>query len=116
MSQRVPACHVRGDSGRPSQSINFITAHDGFTLYGLVPYGQKHNRANGHGDDDGSDRNFSWNCGWEGDDGLPPEVLALRKRQAKYLCCLLFLSNWIGVACRRMPTISAFRAMAPGDG
>jgi glycogen operon protein len=80
-------------SGRPSQSVNFVTAHDGFTLYDLVSYGGKHNQANGHGGTDGTDRNYSWNCGWEGDDGLPQAVLALRKRQAKNLCCLLFLSN-----------------------
>jgi glycogen operon protein len=80
-------------SCRPWQSVNFITSHDGFTLYDLVSYDQKHNGANGHGNNDGRDDNYSWNCGWEGDAGLPAEVLGLRRRQAKNLCCLLLLSN-----------------------
>ena len=80
-------------SGRPSQSVNFICAHDGFTLYDLVSYDRKHNQANGRGGSDGLDENDSWNCGWEGDAGLPQAVLALRRRQAKNLCCLLFLAN-----------------------
>lgn len=80
-------------SCRPWQSVNFITSHDGFTLYDLVSYNQKHNEANGHGNNDGRDDNYSWNCGWEGDAGLPAEVLDLRRRQAKNLCCLLLLSN-----------------------
>jgi len=75
------------------QSVNFITVHDGFTLYDLVAYNGKHNEANGHGNADGAAENFSWNCGWEGDDGAPPQVLALRRRQAKNFCALLFLSN-----------------------
>jgi isoamylase len=83
----------RVNSERPSQSINFLTAHDGFTLYDLCAYDKKHNQANGDGGVDGLDENYSWNCGWEGDQGLPAEVLALRRRQAKNFCCLLFLSN-----------------------
>lgn len=75
------------------QSVNFITAHDGFTLYDLVSYDTKRNMANGQGDTDGSNDNYSWNCGSEGDDGLTPEVLQLRKRQIKNFCCLLFLAN-----------------------
>lgn len=78
---------------RPYQSVNFLTCHDGFSLYDLVAYDQKHNEANGHGNTDGTDHNLSWNCGWEGDGGVPTEILALRKRQAKNFCCLLFLSN-----------------------
>jgi glycogen operon protein len=78
---------------RPHQSVNYVAAHDGFTLYDLVAYTAKRNWANGHGNSDGADENFSWNCGWEGDDGAPPEVMALRKRQVKNLCCLLFLAN-----------------------
>lgn len=77
----------------PYQSVNFITSHDGFTLYDLVSHNQKHNWANGHCNTDGTDENYSWNCGWEGDDQLPPEVLALRKRQTKNFCCLLFIAN-----------------------
>jgi isoamylase len=77
----------------PWQSINYVTAHDGFTLYDLVSYDRKHNLANGHDDADGPHESYSWNCGWEGDDGVRPEVMALRKRQAKNLCCLLMLAN-----------------------
>ncbi len=75
------------------QSVNFITCHDGFCLYDLVSYNQKHNEANGHHNTDGADYNLSWNCGWEGDENIPAEVMDLRKRQVKNFCCLLFLSN-----------------------
>ena len=68
-------------------------AHDGFTLYDLVSYDRKHNEANGHNNTDGADENYSWNCGWEGDEGVPAHVLELRKRQAKNFCCLLLLAN-----------------------
>jgi isoamylase len=82
-----------GDAYRPYQSVNFVTAHDGFCLYDLVSYNHKHNEANGHGNQDGTDHNLSWNCGWEGGDGAPAEVLALRRRQVKNFCCLLMLAN-----------------------
>jgi glycogen operon protein len=75
------------------QSVNFITSHDGFTLYDLVSYNDKHNEANGENNNDGVENNLSWNCGWEGDDGVPSDVAALRQRQIKNCCCLLFLSN-----------------------
>ncbi len=81
------------DSHHPYQSVNFITAHDGFCLYDLVSYHQKRNQANGHGNTDGTDANHSWNCGWEGDEGVPAEVMALRKRQIRNFCALLMLSN-----------------------
>ena len=77
----------------PHQSVNYIASHDGFTLYDLVAYNQKRNWPNGHENTDGSDENHSWKCGWEGDEGVPPEVLKLRKQQIKNFCCLLFLSN-----------------------
>jgi glycogen operon protein len=80
-------------SYRPFQSVNFITAHDGFCLYDLVAYNHKHNQANGHQNADGTDDNRSWNCGWEGDDGAPAEVLALRRRQVRNFITLLMLSN-----------------------
>ena len=57
------------DAYRPFQSLNFVTCHDGFTLYDLVAYDRKHNEANGHGNRDGRNENLSWNCGWEGDKG-----------------------------------------------
>ena len=87
------------NSYRPFQSVNFITAHDGFTLYDLVSYNHKHNEANGHGNTDGSDDNRSWNCGWEGDDGAPNDVLMLRRRQVRNFMCLLMLSNGTAMFC-----------------
>ena len=78
---------------RPHQSVNFVTAHDGFCLYDLVAYDRKHNEANGHGNTDGTDDNRSWNCGFEGDAGAPESALALRRQQVKNFCALLMLSN-----------------------
>ncbi|MGH8067105.1 MAG: glycogen debranching protein [Candidatus Entotheonellia bacterium] len=75
------------------QSLNYITSHDGFTLYDLVAYNEKRNWANGHHNTDGLHENYSWNCGREGDDNVPSEVMSLRKRQIKNFCCLLFLAN-----------------------
>jgi glycogen operon protein len=76
---------------RPWQSVNYITSHDGFTLYDLVSYNQKRNWANGHNNTDGA-HEFSGNCGWEGDDGVEPEVVQRRKQEVKNFCCLLLLS------------------------
>jgi isoamylase len=87
------------NSYRPFQSVNFITAHDGFCLYDLVSYSYKHNEANGHGNTDGTDDNRSWNCGWEGDYGAPAEVLALRRRQVRNFMCLLMLTNGTPMFC-----------------
>jgi isoamylase len=87
------------NSYRPFQSVNFITAHDGFCLYDLVSYNQKHNEANGHHSSDGTDDNRSWNCGWEGDHGVPPEVMVLRRRQVRNFICLLMLSNGTPMFC-----------------
>jgi glycogen operon protein len=78
---------------RPYQSINYVTCHDGFTLYDLVSYNQKQNWANGHGNRDGADENYSWNCGHEGDESAPHDVVRLRKQQAKNLAALLLLAN-----------------------
>jgi glycogen operon protein len=77
------------------QTVNYIDCHDGFTLYDLVSYNQKHNWKNGHDNQDGMDANYSWNCGHEGDESAPAEVLALRRKQAKNFFCLLMLSNGI---------------------
>src|SRR5678810_75990 len=77
------------------QSVNFLTAHDGFCLYDLVAYNEKHNKSNGHGNTDGTNDNLSWNCGWEGDENAPEVVLALRRQQARNFCALLLLSNGI---------------------
>ncbi|MGA7318008.1 MAG: isoamylase, partial [Silvibacterium sp.] len=79
----------------PYQSINYITSHDGFTLYDLVSYDHKHNWKNGHNNQDGMDDNYSWNCGYEGDQGAAGSVFALRRKQVKNFCCLLFLSNGV---------------------
>jgi len=83
----------------PFQSVNFITAHDGFCLYDLTAYNEKHNEANGHDNTDGSDDNRSWNCGWEGDENAPAEVLALRKKQVRNFFTLLMLANGTPMFC-----------------
>jgi isoamylase len=77
----------------PSATINFVTCHDGFTMYDLVAYDRKHNGANGHADADGAADNRSWNCGFEGDIGVPPDVLAVRGRQLRNAWCLLAMSH-----------------------
>ena len=87
------------DAYHAYQSVNFVTCHDGFCLYDLVAYNEKRNAANGHLNQDGRNDNYSWNCGWEGDDGVPDRVMALRKKQIKNFCCLLFLSNGTPMLC-----------------
>jgi len=79
---------------RPSASLNFVTAHDGFTLADLVSYNEKHNEANGEGNKDGESHNRSWNCGAEGptDD---PAILELRARQRRNFLATLLLSQGI---------------------
>ena len=79
---------------RPSASVNFVTAHDGFTLADLVSYNVKHNLANGEDNRDGTDDNGSWNCGIEGPTA-DPAVVALRERQMRNLLATLFLSQGI---------------------
>ncbi|MFI2436771.1 glycogen debranching protein GlgX [Streptomyces sp. NPDC018693] len=79
---------------RPRASVNFVTAHDGFTLRDLVSYNDKHNEANGEGNRDGESVNRSWNCGAEGDTG-DRTVLALRARQQRNLLATLLLSQGI---------------------
>ncbi len=79
-------------SRRPSASINFVTAHDGFTLNDLVSYNEKHNQANGEDNRDGESHNRSWNCGVEGptDD---PEIVELRSRQMRNFWATLMVSQ-----------------------
>ena len=79
---------------RPYASVNFVTAHDGFTLQDLVSYNEKHNQANGEDNRDGNNDNRSWNCGVEGptDD---PEILALRARQKRNFLATLLLSQGV---------------------
>ena len=82
-----------GDDGRlPIASINFVTAHDGFTMRDLVSYGRKNNKANGEDNRDGTDDNRSYNCGKEGDPASPA-VAALRLRQVRNLLSTLLLST-----------------------
>jgi isoamylase len=76
----------------PSNSINFVTCHDGFTLNDLVSYNGKHNEANGENNRDGSDDNKSWNCGVEGPT-TDPDVEDLRARQVKNAIAMLLLSR-----------------------
>jgi glycogen operon protein len=83
---------------RPSASINFVTAHDGFTLADLVSYSDKHNEANEEGNRDGTDDNASWNCGEEGPTDNA-EVIALRERQMRNVLATLFLSQGIPMLC-----------------
>ncbi|QCX79253.1 Glycogen debranching enzyme [Streptomyces sp. YIM 121038] len=79
---------------RPYASVNFVTAHDGFTLRDLVSYERKHNEANGEGNRDGADDNRAWNCGTEGETD-DPEVNALRRRQLRNLLTTLLLSTGV---------------------
>ena len=79
---------------RPSASINFVTAHDGFTLRDLVSYNEKHNEANLHDNSDGESHNRSWNCGVEGETD-DPEINELRTRQQRNLLTTLMLSQGI---------------------
>ncbi|MFF5533668.1 glycogen debranching protein GlgX [Streptomyces cinerochromogenes] len=83
---------------RPRASVNFVTAHDGFTLRDLVSYNDKHNEANGEDNRDGESHNRSWNCGAEGDTD-DPAVLELRARQQRNLLATLLLSQGIPMLC-----------------
>ena len=83
---------------RPVASINFVTAHDGFTLRDLVSYNDKHNDANGEGNNDGESHNRSWNCGVEGPT-CDAEVNALRNRQQRNFITTLLLSQGVPMIC-----------------
>lgn len=74
-------------------SVNFLTCHDGFTLWDLYSYNEKHNELNGWNNTDGSDDNRSWNCGREGDASDDPEITALRKKMAKNAFAALMCSR-----------------------
>jgi isoamylase len=79
---------------QPYASINFITAHDGFTLHDLVSYNEKHNEANGEENRDGHNENLSWNCGAEGETD-DPGILALREQQKRNFLAALLLSQGV---------------------
>ncbi|MEU1252274.1 glycogen debranching protein GlgX [Streptomyces chartreusis] len=83
---------------RPRASVNFVTAHDGFTLRDLVSYNDKHNEANGENNRDGESHNRSWNCGAEGET-RDPAVLGLRARQQRNFLATLLLSQGIPMLC-----------------
>lgn len=83
---------------RPVASVNFITAHDGFTMNDLVSYNEKHNEANGEGDRDGESNNRSWNCGVEGPTNIP-DVNDLRQRQMRNMFATLLFSQGIPMIC-----------------
>jgi glycogen operon protein len=82
------------DGRGPAASVNFITAHDGFTLRDLVTYNSKHNEANGEGNRDGSDDNRSWNCGIEGETS-DAAINALRRRQIRNLLFTLLTATGV---------------------
>ena len=84
----------QGQGRRPQAGINFVTAHDGFTLHDLVTYGHKHNEANGELNRDGADDNQSWNHGVEGETD-DPEIVTLRERQKRNLLATMFLSQGV---------------------
>jgi glycogen operon protein len=84
----------QGTARKPHASINFITAHDGFTLRDLVSYNEKHNEANGEDNRDGESHNRSWNCGVEGPSDNP-EVAVLRARQVRNFLATLLLSQGV---------------------
>jgi len=78
----------------PGNSINFVTCHDGFTLYDLLSYNGKHNEANGEDNRDGNNDNLSWNCGTEGETN-DSNILSMRRRQAKNFMSILLLSHGV---------------------
>ncbi|QWW20445.1 glycogen debranching protein GlgX [Schaalia sp. 19OD2882] len=83
---------------RPMASINFVTAHDGFTMHDLVSYNEKHNEANGEGNADGESHNRSWNCGAEGPTE-DPQIRALRARQHRNFLTTLIFSQGVPMIC-----------------
>jgi isoamylase len=89
-----PDLYFQTNGRRPNASINFVTAHDGFTLNDLVSYNEKHNEENGEESRDGESHNRSWNCGAEGETN-DPDVLDLRERQRRNFLVTLMLSQGI---------------------
>jgi glycogen operon protein len=80
--------------GKPTNSINFINCHDGFTLNDLVSYNSKHNEANGEGNNDGINENLSWNCGVEGETS-DPKIIKVREQQIRNFATILMLSRGV---------------------
>jgi len=96
LAQRIQGSpDLYGWNGRgPTASINFITCHDGFTLYDLFAYNEKHNQANGENNNDGGNDNDSWNCGWEGETDNPG-INSLRMRLVRNAWAILMVSHGI---------------------
>ena len=94
LAQRLQGSPDLYSSRGATASINFITCHDGFSLYDLFSYNDKHNEANGENNNDGANDNNSWNCGWEGPTE-DPGILALRERQVKNALALLMMSQGV---------------------
>lgn len=96
MAQRLQGSPdlYQGAGRPPSTSINFVTAHDGFTLADLVAYNGKHNYANGENGNDGANDNYSWNCGVEGPTDNP-DILRLRARQMRNAIAILLVSQGV---------------------
>lgn len=94
MAQRILGSPDLYPERGPRASINFITAHDGFTLHDLVSYNEKHNTANGENNLDGANDNYSWNCGVEGPTH-DPAINALRRRQIKNIVTMLMFSQGV---------------------
>ena len=94
IAQRIQGSPDLYASRGPTASINFITCHDGFTLYDLVSYNDKHNEANGEGNRDGANDNNSWNCGCEGST-TDVDINALRMRQMKNAAAMLLVSQGV---------------------
>jgi len=86
------------DSRHPTASINFVTAHDGFTMHDLVSYNGKHNAANGEDNRDGTNENYSWNCGEEGET-TNPEIVEMRERQKRNFLLTLLCSQGVPMIC-----------------
>jgi len=96
LSRRITgSLDIYGDSSRhPYHSINFVTCHDGFTLYDLVSYDKKHNEANGENSQDGWSDNLSYNCGAEGET-TDPKIIAMRQRQMRNVTLILLISQGV---------------------
>ena len=88
----------KNDGRKPSASINFVTAHDGFTLLDLVSYNEKHNEANGEGNQDGSNDNDSWNTGAEGETA-DAAIISARHQQMRNFLATLLLSQGVPMIC-----------------
>ena len=91
----------KADYRRPTASINFVTAHDGFTLHDLVSYNEKHNEANGENNNDGESHNRSWNCGAEGDTDDPEIIESAEQTEKEFSYYAVVIAGRAHDCCRR---------------